>query len=100
MGSLPAGVGRFGHFDLGGNVAELVLDAVGRKSNTDPLPTPCVDCASLMPAAPQIGGASETDLLTLGGSWNGAAPTLRTDDFAAVRLNDISVDVGFRCARD
>jgi formylglycine-generating enzyme required for sulfatase activity len=99
VGSLPAGVGRFGHFDLGGNVAELVVDGVSRKNN-DPLPTPCVDCASLVPASPQTGGAGETDVLTLGGDWNGAAATLRTDDFTTVRLNDQSVRVGFRCAHD
>jgi formylglycine-generating enzyme required for sulfatase activity len=33
-GSFPAGLGRWGHFDLSGNVSEWVLDSLVESANT------------------------------------------------------------------
>jgi len=100
VGSFASGLGRFGHFDLGGNVAEHVLDYTDRKGNRDDLPNPCVDCATLLPAAPVVGGAGEAATFVLGGDWNTLAPSLRTDDFTTVRITTQTPRIGFRCARD
>lgn len=45
----PAGDGKWGHADLFGNVGEWTLD-----NFSDPLPTPCVDCAYLAPSPARI----------------------------------------------
>ena len=100
VGSFASGLGRFGHFDLGGNVAEHVLDALDRKTNKDDLPNPCVDCASLLPPPPVVGGAGEAATFVLGGDWNTLSPSLRTDDFTTVRITAQTSRIGFRCARD
>jgi formylglycine-generating enzyme required for sulfatase activity len=43
VGSYPAGAGRWGHFDLVGNVDEMARDAYG-----DPYPSnACADCANV-----------------------------------------------------
>jgi formylglycine-generating enzyme required for sulfatase activity len=58
VGSYPTGIGKYGHYDLVGNVAEWVLDyfswswyagTAGGSCLTAPAP-PCNDCANLTPA--------------------------------------------------
>lgn len=97
VGSLPLGVGRWGHFDLSGNVAELVLDVDGF------LPIPCTDCARLPPTSVKGGGNSRLDanFLVNGGGWNyGSSSTVRTSSYTTLRDDDVDNAVGFRCARD
>ena len=90
VGSFPAGVGRWGHHDLAGNVFELVLDAweadwyaSGGMS--------CTDCANLAPL-PYRGAR--------GGGWTSPVANLR----AAFRTNPETggrnIVIGFRCASD
>lgn len=56
VGSHAAGNGRYGQADLGGNVAEWVLDYTG------PYPSGCTDCAQLAPSnTRQLRGGSFTD---------------------------------------
>jgi len=90
VGSLsPAGDGRWGHADLGGNMWELTLDWFNAYT------TPCVDCANLDdPAAP----SDPERVLTSGGYDNGegsARSAGRLEWSPARRHNH----VGFRCAR-
>jgi formylglycine-generating enzyme required for sulfatase activity len=101
VGSLAAGRGRYGHYDLAGNAAELVLDAISEKNgNANVLPTPCLDCASLMPASPFTGGPKSTSVFALGGDWSGAPAAVRTDAYTTMRFGMSSPYVAFRCARD
>ena len=99
VGSLPAGLGRFGHFDLGGNASELVLDAIDYKGRGDKLVTPCVDCAVLMPQLP-LSASKDLEVYLMGGDWNGAGANLRNDLYSTRRFNETSPQGGFRCARD
>jgi formylglycine-generating enzyme len=104
VGALPDGAGRWGHLELAGNVAEWTLDASGDKDNIL-LPTPCNDCASLVPGNPEglmAGGADDTFMITRGGSWNtlDTATPLRTASAKAEQYETKAIEIGFRCARD
>lgn len=104
VGALPNGVGRWGHFELAGNVAEWTLDASGDKDNII-LPTPCNDCASLVPGNPEglmQGGADDTFMVTRGGHWNvlNTDTPLRNTSADAEQFKTASLEIGFRCARD
>lgn len=104
VGALPNGAGRWGHFELAGNVAEWVLDASGAK-DTIVLPTPCNDCANLVPGNPEgnfQGGNDDTFMITRGGSWNtlDTLSPLRNTNASAEQFQTRSTDIGFRCARD
>lgn len=98
VGSLPGGKGKWGHFDLSGNVAELVYD-------TDaPLPLPCVDCVHAPPTMfTGPGGKPQQKLnanfLVTGGGWDYASNSLLTTAFSTLRDDAVDNDVGFRCAR-
>lgn len=94
VGSLAAGAGKWGHFDLAGNVAELVYDTDGT------LPLPCVDCAHA-PPMPSGGGKPKlnANFLVTGGGWDHASSSLLTTAYGTVRDDTVSGDVGFRCAR-
>jgi formylglycine-generating enzyme len=85
VGTKPAGNGRWGHADLGGNVAEWVLDWDG-----NPYPTPCTDCARTTTAAKRV---------ARGGSFLSPAPFL----LSASRYSNIplgrSGTIGLRCAK-
>jgi formylglycine-generating enzyme required for sulfatase activity len=96
VGSLPAGKGKWGHFDLAGNVAELVYD-------TDaPLPLPCVDCVHAPPtmfSGPPKSQKLNASFLVTGGGWDNAPTSLLTTSFTTVRDDAFGDNVGFRCAR-
>lgn len=97
-GSLPDGVGRYGHFELAGNVAELVLDVI--KEGAAPLTTPCVDCAPLAGADPPPIG-EELEVLSAGEGWLSPAVFLRnTQPVDTSSFHTRSNGTGFRCARD
>jgi formylglycine-generating enzyme len=77
---------RWGHSDLGGNVAEWTLDWHGE------LPVPCVDCAQLNEPFP-------LRRIARGGSFMDDETFMRTS-FEKWEPPDIrSSKVGFRCAR-
>ncbi|XXY50187.1 SUMF1/EgtB/PvdO family nonheme iron enzyme [Sorangium sp. So ce269] len=84
VGSVPAGKGRWGHFDLAGNVAEWGLDANG------PFPVPCTDCAYLEPKLNRVQN---------GGNWFSVLSSL----FLSKHYNYTSTIhdsyIGVRCAR-
>jgi formylglycine-generating enzyme len=84
VGMRPAGNGKWGRADLGGNVWEWVLDVFADYG------TPCADCAALS------GGP---DRAVPGGGFNQELQQLRT----AVRTYDEPTmrkrALGFRCAR-
>jgi formylglycine-generating enzyme len=84
VGSLPAGDGRWGHSDLGGNVAEHVLDLAGS------LPQPCIDCAAI--GSP---GTTATRVV-FGGEYSSAGYQLASDN--AATSGGRSQNYGFRCA--
>lgn len=79
----PTGDARWGHADMGGNLAEWTLDAAGAYES------PCDDCARL---------AASANHVERGGDYQTISASLRT----AFR-NDVSWDfrgsIGVRCAR-
>jgi formylglycine-generating enzyme required for sulfatase activity len=98
VGMLPAGVGKWGHFDLSGNMAELVFDVEGALS------APCVDCAQIPPdiiRGPVNSPRLDAFFLVTGGGWTSAstASVLRTTAYTTLRDRDVSDGIGFRCAR-
>jgi sulfatase modifying factor 1 len=88
VGSRTAGAGRWGHLDLGGNVAEWVIDGfestwyVSRGN-------PCNDCASLAGAV----------RVFRGGSWSTGLVRLRAADRAGLTPDSRSDSIGVRCVR-
>ncbi len=104
VGSYPKGAGRWGHLDLAGNAQEWVLDQTGNFDRGIVLPSPCVDCASLVLAdlrgtAP--GARDDMFMILRGGAWNTtSASTLRNTRSDYDRYDSRSNARGFRCARD
>ncbi|MCE9572321.1 MAG: formylglycine-generating enzyme family protein [Deltaproteobacteria bacterium] len=87
----PAGDGRWGHSDLGGNVAEWILDGfTDNTADSTRYPTPCVDCASLTTGV--LRGIR-------GGSFSDSRPILRAGFRARLRATDRYPFMGVRCAR-
>jgi formylglycine-generating enzyme required for sulfatase activity len=85
VGSLAAGVGRWGQADLAGNVSEWILDS------EDPYQVPCSDCASLNDVP--------TDRVIRGGNFGDPPEYLRTDSRGGLAPTLYSSDIGIRCAR-
>jgi len=83
VGTKPAGIGRWGHFDLAGNVAEWTLDSPGRYAD------PCTDCVNPVNSYRGArGGSYDFDHnLVRAGFRYGGPPDSRTARF------------GIRCAR-
>ncbi|MDB4933817.1 MAG: hypothetical protein JWP87_789 [Labilithrix sp.] len=96
VGVLPAGAGKWGHFDLSGNMAELVFDVDG------PLPMPCTDCARIPPdliRGPIGKPRLDAFFLVTSGGWGYAPSALHTNSYGTLRDQDVANDIGFRCAR-
>ncbi|HEY8077267.1 MAG TPA: formylglycine-generating enzyme family protein [Labilithrix sp.] len=103
VGLLPGGEAKWGHRDLGGNVAEWLLDV------SAPLGSTCVDCACLYSGAPDMGttlceGAGPKNrpmqLFVAGGGWRDGSGALQiATNTPNRRWSERHDDVGFRCAR-
>lgn len=91
VGALPGGAGRWGHLDLAGNVAEMLLDA-----DQSP-PVPCTDCARVPTLNNQ--GRLRDPLLVVGGGWSDTAAALQVTDHDSISAGDTDDAVGVRCAR-
>jgi len=104
VGVLPTGVGKFGHFDLAGNVAEMTMDL----APPAPVITPCTDCVQFLTGDPKTAGLGSwggkggrnAELVVFGGGWNDATNDLRTSTANKITYSNASDSVGFRCARD
>jgi sulfatase modifying factor 1 len=84
-GSTTKGVGRFGQWDLAGNVSEWTLDFYDST-----YPTPCADCAELSP---------RTQRVYRGGGFDSPKSFLYTSTRIPADPTGRFNDVGFRCAR-
>ena len=87
VGSHPAGNGRWGQSDLGGNVHEWIDPDLADFPGT--YPNPCVDCAELAPHSFRV---------VRGGTLGDNATTLRVGDRQG-RDQATRFGMGVRCAR-
>jgi formylglycine-generating enzyme required for sulfatase activity len=89
VGSYPLGMGRWGHMDLAGNMAEWCLDTVEPTAYVD---TPCNDCADLVegPGGWRVGR---------GGSIHQRERDLRSAGRGLGEPHQRSDSHGFRCAQ-
>ncbi|MBI2374104.1 MAG: SUMF1/EgtB/PvdO family nonheme iron enzyme [Deltaproteobacteria bacterium] len=88
-GSLPAGGGRWGHDDLGGNAREWVLDWYDENAGS----IACTDCAN---AGPEAGLANRVER---GGSFYYSSTWLRGAARGQAAPDGQDDTLGFRCAR-
>lgn len=84
VGTRPAGNGRWGHADLGGNVSEWVLDSSAA------YPVPCSDCASVVENGTRI---------LRGGGYSRLSGDLRSTYRLSTSPSARIAFLGFRCAR-
>jgi hypothetical protein len=99
VGTHPAGKGNFGQFDLAGNAAEYVIDAVPSGGS---LPATCNDCALFMgpnPEGPLTNPSDDAEVYVLNGAWSGAAADVQNSVSNKHRFNKSDNTIGFRCAR-
>ena len=86
VGIRPAGDGKWGHSDLGGNVREWTLDWLA-----NPYPqNPCIDCANIAPAATRV---------VRGGAYDSGDVFQRTGKRLGLEQTRRQSNIGFRCAR-
>jgi formylglycine-generating enzyme len=85
VGSKPAGNGRWGQADLGGNVGEWIYDLYGE------YPLPCTNCSN------QVDGA---DRAFRGGSYDNDASYLLSSTRRGRNPAHTAANVGVRCARN
>jgi formylglycine-generating enzyme required for sulfatase activity len=101
VGSLPAGAGRWGHMDLSGNVAEIVLDAKLKNVGTVfPLPCDNGDCALLMSEQPKPPSGPDYAFFVMNADWTASAADVKTTHLDQLDFRTRSASLGFRCARD
>jgi sulfatase modifying factor 1 len=97
VGSLDSGMGKWGQFDLSGNVAELVYDTDGT------LPMPCVDCVHAPPTALASSPGKPPRLnaffIVTGGGWDYASTSVSASSYTTLRDDVVSDAIGLRCAR-
>lgn len=84
VGTMTAGVGRWGHAEMTGNVDEWVLDFYGTYDSL------CTDCANLVASANRV---------HRGGPFNGGGGILRTGFRQPAAPTTVMYSTGFRCAR-
>ncbi len=93
VGTHPKGMGRWGHQDLAGSVAEWLLDQDSDTWYGTPAGNPCNDCANLGTPKDQMGQR--------GGNWSFSD----SDLLSAARGGNAGLHIGghysgIRCARD
>lgn len=94
VGTLSAGVGAFGQFEMAGNVREWTLDAY--EPDAYVTTSPCLECANLPPSAP-----ADASRVTRGGGLADTDPEqLRTFDRWAAVATLRAPALGVRCAYD
>jgi formylglycine-generating enzyme required for sulfatase activity len=83
VGTSYSGVGRWGQFELVGNVFQWLLD--------DPStpPVPCTDCASI----------DSANAAFAGGAWDSPQSTLHAWAYNPSQAKTLRGETGFRCAR-
>jgi Sulfatase-modifying factor enzyme 1 len=86
VGSKVAGIGRWGHFDMAGNVNEWTLDWF-----VDYV-VPCVNCANLT-------AGSAFTRVTRGGAFTSSPQDLATEHRVGDSPTVSGYPIGFRCAR-
>ena len=88
VGAHPLGAGRWGHNDMGGNVAEWVWDGFEPCYST---PTACDDCGTTLGIDPKI---------LQGGDFSDEPSSVAVDARGGDAGLAIRARYGFRCARD
>jgi formylglycine-generating enzyme required for sulfatase activity len=88
VGSLTKGKGRWGQFDLAGNVYEWTLDYLPDGSKYEP--AQCVDCVNLNPSG-------SFGRVIRGGSYDSYEVALRTEARNVGGPPERYPGVGFRC---
>lgn len=101
-GARAGSAGRWGHFDLGGNLNEWTLDLFWKD-----LPLPCADCAQLTPNQLPINGRGPagpapvyTGHVVRGGAFDCTGVEDKCNNAAREHASAYSIATGFRCARD
>ena len=89
--------------DLGGNVAEWVLDrfVIPYPTCSEPCKDPMVDAAAGSDSAPAGKGTKEAAVLRVirGGSYSLAAEACRGAGRIRLQQEQVQLDVGFRCVK-